>query len=84
VELTGLVADWSYREAAAVVRVASILASEKDAKGYRRGPGRRRFETQLRQDGLPPDRVDEVLLYIDDAFGPDLDAILDDLKARQI
>jgi len=73
-DIADLVADCPYKHAAPALRMSTIVS----AKGttYWDGPGRPRFESELREDDVPPDRVDEVLLTVDAWAGPDLDAIL--------
>jgi hypothetical protein len=83
-DLEALVASWPHADARAALRIGHLLASN-DASGadWWRSKTRERAERELAEDGLAPEKVDAVILTIDDALGPDLDAILADLRRRE-
>ena len=84
-DLEALVASWPYTEAKAALRVADILAGKP--ADYWTQAGRERVERELAEDGLPPERIDAVILTVEGVNitteEVSLDRILADLIARE-
>jgi hypothetical protein len=70
-------------EARSALRIADVLAGK--SPDYWSRSGRGRTERELADDGLPPERIDAVILAVEGKppAETDLDRILADLIARE-
>ena len=87
--LEHLVGDLGYRDARAILRIASAIGSRVDRVDYWSARGRERFARELAADGVPPELIARALETVDEVLGErtirddvSLDAILEDLRRR--